>query len=149
MRNSLNVYNENSVFTPENDTSMKWGRKEIIYFWNHTIGVCITRGVEMPQLYDKVKHAVKRLIWLLRKFISVTSLHCWRISCGSPSNAGVNILFYRWLQELEVTVISQQQCQRQWSHGKGKVEVTHFLPLQRRQLKSSFLRNKSLSNCIL
>jgi hypothetical protein len=30
------------------------------------------------------------------------------------------------LQELEVTVISQQQCQRQWSHGKGKVEVTHF-----------------------
>lgn len=29
----------------------------------------------------------------------------------------------RWLQELEVNVISQQQCQRQWSHGKGKVEV--------------------------
>lgn len=29
----------------------------------------------------------------------------------------------RYLQELEVNVISQQQCQSQWSHGKGKVEV--------------------------
>jgi len=29
----------------------------------------------------------------------------------------------RTLQELSVTVISQQECQRQWSYGKGRVEV--------------------------
>lgn len=29
----------------------------------------------------------------------------------------------RYLQELQVSVISQQQCQRQWAHGKGRVEV--------------------------
>ena len=29
----------------------------------------------------------------------------------------------RTLQELGVTVISQAECQRQWSYGKGRVEV--------------------------
>ena len=27
------------------------------------------------------------------------------------------------VQELGVTVISQEQCQRQWSYGRGRVEV--------------------------
>ena len=29
----------------------------------------------------------------------------------------------RTLQELEVSVISQEECQRQWSYGKGRVEI--------------------------
>merc|ERR1719427_171898 len=29
----------------------------------------------------------------------------------------------RTLQELEVLVISQEECQRQWSYGKGRVEI--------------------------
>ena len=29
----------------------------------------------------------------------------------------------RYLQELDVNVISQNECQRQWSYGKGRVEV--------------------------
>ena len=42
----------------------------------------------------------------------------WGKTSGSQSQSSARIL-----QELEVTVISQEECQRQWSHGRGRVEI--------------------------
>ena len=42
----------------------------------------------------------------------------WGKTSGSQAQSSARIL-----QELEVTVISQEECQRQWSSGRGRVEV--------------------------
>ena len=36
------------------------------------------------------------------------------------------LLLFRVLQELDVNVISQEECQSQWGYGKGRVEVSLF-----------------------
>ena len=42
----------------------------------------------------------------------------WGKTSGSQSQSSARIL-----QELQVDVISQEECQRQWSYGRGRVEV--------------------------
>jgi len=42
----------------------------------------------------------------------------WGKTSGSQRRSTAKIL-----QELGVTVISQEECQRQWSHGRGRVEI--------------------------
>jgi len=42
----------------------------------------------------------------------------WGKTSGSERKSSARIL-----QELGVTVISQEQCQRQWSYGRGRVEI--------------------------
>ena len=42
----------------------------------------------------------------------------WGKTSGTQSQSSARIL-----QELEVTVISQEECQRQWSYGRGRVEI--------------------------
>ena len=42
----------------------------------------------------------------------------WGKTSGTQSQSSARIL-----QELEVTVISQEECQKQWSSGRGRVEV--------------------------
>ena len=40
-----------------------------------------------------------------------------------------SFLLFRVLQELDVNIISQEECQSQWGYGKGRVEVSYLIVL--------------------
>jgi len=90
--------------------------------------------------YSNISHEYDIAILRLKKLPDLEPGELWPVCLpeqGVASYAGSKATVIGWgktsgkqsfssartLQELEVSVISQEECQRQWSYGKGRVEV--------------------------
>jgi len=110
--------------------------KYFYYFWQ-------TDSIDQIHIhpdYDTDSHAYDIALLRLKKLPDLEPNEIWPVCLPTvevDSYAGTNATVIGWgktsgssvkssarvLQELEVTVISQEECQRQWSYGRGRVEI--------------------------
>jgi len=111
-------------------------RASYFYYWFQTDSI---DEIHVHPEYSTNNHGHDIALLRLKKMPGLEPGELWPVCLPTVSNqsyAGSQATVVGWgktsgttrqsakhLQELDVTVISQEECQTQWSYGKGRVEV--------------------------
>jgi len=111
-------------------------RASYFYYWFQTDSI---DSIHVHPEYNKVNHGHDIALLRLKKMPGLQPGEIWPVCLPTEprdSYAGTKATVIGWgktsgntrksakeLQELGVRIISQEECQTQWSYGKGRVEV--------------------------